>query len=176
MKEKMGTVLLVSFLISSFIWNLQLLAVNGDSDKDYYSKILKELECVNCKVKFKYPEPIEFQILNGGKETSYVYFGIKIKTDRGWKILTDDVRENSFTHKYPSWEIKPGEKTNIIWNKYIAYSADLIKKDHLKIEEIDPFTTYDLKKGGELMLFAWKISAFDHGVHKILHKFILLPK
>ena len=135
-----------------------------------------QLKCLNCKKEYAFEEEIKFNILYEDKEDLFINFGIKLYSGGDWKLLADDVRAAGSSHKIASWKFSSGEVKEVKWDKHVMLSPEKLKRDNVSLPEDSEIISYDITRGGYLMLFGWKVSPLSHGIHEPIHKFNLLPK
>ena len=134
-----------------------------------------QLKCLNCKKEYNFEEEIKFNILYEGKEDIFINFGIKLYSGGDWKLLADDVRAAGSSQKIASLKFSSGEVKEIKWDKHLMLPPEMLQRDNVSLPKDSEIISYDITKGGYLLLFGWKVSPLSHGMHEPIHKFNLLP-
>ncbi len=129
-----------------------------------------KLKCIDCPKEFSINEKINFKIMNMGEKLA-IMFGIKVKMDDQWRILTYTATDFKIKR---AWVFKKKESKIITWDKNMMITKDMMEEGNIDSRLLFRYVYYDISQGGEFLLYAWKDK--PNGKELFRHEFKIVNK
>ncbi len=128
------------------------------------------LQCVNCKKEFNIDDKIVFNLRNDEDNPIYIGFGIKVKKEGKWEILTTYGSESYFKKPY---YFKKNETRIVEWDKNVMITKEWYDSGEVDSRTLSRYGYYDITQGGEFMIYAHRGDPFKKELFK--YEFRIFP-